>query len=180
MTEDKKKYKYQLSVADNRVMEFNQVGLEYHSRNWFKFETISDFLKFLKSKDTKKLELSDGMDISVITQEETNRILSINLVTAIDANCEGSIKEHVFDSREEAEDFIKKEELKPSSNLLDEESKEQISKFFSGKRCFFPEASKLQSDYFDAKEKLEASDVKGEIILGMEYEQKIVDILINY
>jgi hypothetical protein len=180
MTEDKKKYKYQVSIADKRVMEYNQVGPEYHSRNWFKFETILDFLKFLKSKDGKKFELSDGMNISMITQKDTDRILSINLVASIDCDVEGAIEEHVFDSKEEANDFIKKENLKPSSNLLDEESKDQLSKFFSGKKCFFPEASKLQSDYFDAKEKLEASDVKGEIILGMEYEQKVVDILINY
>ena len=177
MTE-KEKSKHQIATSGSRVMEYNEVDDSYLPRIWKKFKDLDDFIKFVSSKSFKKHKLSDGMELSMISQAKTNTILHFGINPKID-NGE-KIEEHVFDSQEEANDFIEKNQLKPSSNLLDEASKDQLSKFFSGEKCFFEGAQELQTEYLSKRNSIEASDQHAEFLLGMEYEQKVVDILINY
>ena len=114
----------------------------------------------------------------MISQDETNKILNFGINPEIEGTA--NIEEHIFESKEAANKFIQEKKLKPSSNLLDDSAKDQLNKFFSGEKCFFEGAQELQLEYMTKRNKIEASDQHAEFLLGMEYEQKIVDILINY
>lgn len=175
MTKEKK---HQISISGGRVMEYGEVDDSYLKRHWKKFKNINDFIKFVSSKSFKKYCLSEGVQLSMISQDKTNKILHFGINPIIEDR--EDIEENVFNSKEEANSFIEKNKLKPSSNLLDDSSKEQLSKFFSGDKCFFQGAQELQTEYLAKRNKIEASDQHAEFLLGIEYEQKVVDILINY
>ena len=173
-----KEKKHQISISGGRVMEYNEIEDSYLKRHWKKFKNINDFIKFISSKPFKKYCLSEGMQLSMISQDETNKILHFGINPEIEDK--ESIEEYIFESKEAANNFIQEKKLKPSSNLLDDASKDQLNKFFSGEKCFFQGAQELQQEYLQKRNKIEASDQHAEFLLGMEYEQKIVDILINY
>ena len=170
--------KFQISVSGDRVMEYNKVEDSYLPRTWKRFKTLKEFKKFVSSKAFNDFKINDVQEILLISQDSTNLILHLAVVPEISSD--EHIVEHVFDSEKEASDFVEKNNLLPSSNLLDEPAREQINKFFSGEKCFFEGAAQLYQEYISQKDKLEASDVRGEFILGRKYEQKVVDILIKY
>jgi len=168
--------KYQICVAGEHVMEFNEIGEDYMPRNWHIFDDLKSLESFLKSKKNKP-SLMDDLRIVCITQDQTNKIIHIGMAP----NIEGAPvpEEHVFNSREDAEDYIQKNNLLASSNLLDEDSKIQIEKFFRNEKCFFPGARELHQEFDQKQSEINPEDQEALAILAREYEQKIVNILIQ-
>lgn len=172
------KQKFQICVSGGRVMEYNMVEESYLPRKWHRFENIKEFRKFVRSKAFDKIFVDEDSEMLVITQDETNKLLFSSVAPKM--NLGEDIQEYVFDTENSVKEFISKNNLSPSSNLLDDASKEQINRFFSGEKCFFENAAQLYVEYKAQKDRLEASDSHGEVLLGKKYEQKIVDILIKY
>lgn len=170
------KSKHQICVAGEHVMEFNEVSEDYIPRSWHVFDDLKSLSSYLKTKkDTPSL--MEDLRVVCITQNETNKIIHIGMAPHID---NAPIpKEHVFDSREDAEEYIQKNNLLASSNLLDEESRNQIEKFFRNEKCFFPGARELHEEFLKKHEEVNPEDQEALTILAREYEQKIVNILIQ-
>ena len=119
----------------------------------------------------------DDLRIVCITQDQTNKIIHIGMAP----NIKGAPipEEHVFNSKEDTEDYIQKNKLLASSNLLDEDSKIQIEKFFRNEKCFFPGAKELHQEFHQKQSEINPEDQEALALLAREYEQKIVNILIQ-
>lgn len=169
------KKRHQLCASGNSIMEFNEIDEDYIPREWHTFEDAKSFIDFLSKEGSS---LFEGTEILCISQKKTKKLLHLGVAPPFGEKEE--IKEHIFSSKEDAENFIKKNKMLPSANLLDEDAKQQISKFFSNEKCFFAQAAELQEKYFKEKKELKEDDEKGHILLGRNYEQKIVNILIQY
>ena len=159
---------YQITVIDDRIVEFNKVDTNYKSRDWNLFCNISDAIKFLKSK---KSELFPDSKLSFITQEGTNKIVQTSLVP----NYAKPLKEHIFNSFEETQKYISDLGLKPTYNISPDEYKVQVDNFFDGKECFFQGARNLFEEY--QKEHQESSNDEDQYKIKQKYQNSVIDIL---
>lgn len=161
---------YQITVIDDRIVEFNKVDSMYKPREWNMFSDISDAIKFLKSK---KSELFEDAKISFVVQEGTNKVVQCTLVPSYAK----PLKEYLFNSFEETQKHISDAGLKPTYNIAPDEYKVQVDNFFDGKECFFAGARNLFEQYL--KEHGEASDDEARYKVKQKYQNSVIDTLFD-
>lgn len=168
-TENIETAKYQLTILNDRIVEYNSTDGQYIAREWEIHTDVESLVNYLKDKDVTGFLDSK---ISTVIQKGTNKLVQLVLVPKYAE----PLSEFLFDSREEVEAYIKENGLKPSANIAPNEYKEQLSNFFEGKECFFSGAKDLRLKFEEEASEIDGGD-EAQFNLQKKYEHIILDKL---
>jgi hypothetical protein len=157
-------------VVKDRVIEYHDIPPTYRKKDWVMIESNKSTENFFKKRE---VSLNKDLAIMAVVDSETKELAQLMAIPA----GEDSPVEYIFPNADEAKNFIQENNIKPSTSVVPDEFKKQISDFFEGKICFFENAKLLFDEYLKERDSMENFNPVKARNLVREYEYKIIDIL---
>jgi len=169
---NKKPAKQIVRIINERVIDYQEIPDNYEKKEWLKIPFNKSSSTFFKKH---KVELNKDLMLSVVVNSSDRELVQCMVVPTQEPLPE----EMIFDSKEDAQKFLRENQIKPSISVVPEEFKKQVEDFFNGKVCFFKDAKSLYEDFVkerDGKKDFNAFEARN---IVRKYENKIIDILFD-